>query len=223
GGAYVPLDPAYPMDRLSFMLDDTRARVLLTQERLADKFPGYGGRAICLDAEWAAIEAGSREPARSAVAAQNLAYAIYTSGSTGVPKAVMISHAALLGRALSMVRHYGLDASHRLLQFVSFSFDAVAEEIFPVLLCGATLALHENPTEIPPGALLDVCERLRVNTLHIPPSYWHQLIDELVAAERPVPSWIKVFITGGESISMERLVRWVERTQHPSRIFNAYG
>src|SRR5438105_3653431 len=52
GGAYVPLDPAYPMDRLSFMLDDTRARVLLTQERLADKFPGYGGRAICLDAEW---------------------------------------------------------------------------------------------------------------------------------------------------------------------------
>jgi non-ribosomal peptide synthetase component F len=61
GGAYVPLDPAYPKDRLEFILEDTRAPVLLTQSSWgADGVP-EGTRIICLDSDWNRISRSSRE------------------------------------------------------------------------------------------------------------------------------------------------------------------
>jgi amino acid adenylation domain-containing protein len=223
GGTYVPLDSGLPPERLSFMLDDTRAPLLLTGERLAETLPPFEGRVIRLDGDWPAIAREAAEAPAAGVTAEHLAYIIYTSGSTGEPKGVMIPHAALASRARALARRYGLDAGHRLLQFVSFSFDAFAEEVFPTLLSGGTLVLHERPAEIPPAALLEECERLNVNALHIPPSYWHPLMDELSAAGRTVPAWLKLFITGGEGVSTERLAMWIERTHHPTRIVNAYG
>ena len=50
GGAYLPLDPSYPADRLGFMLDDARPRVVLTQRSLADALPPHASAVVCLDA-----------------------------------------------------------------------------------------------------------------------------------------------------------------------------
>ena len=84
GGAYVPLDPYYPLERLAFMLEDTDAPVLLTQERLRGaSLPSRGE--VCLDEE-----RGGYRPKRwqspDHTHGRNLAYVIYTSGSTGRPK-----------------------------------------------------------------------------------------------------------------------------------------
>src|SRR6266568_2691620 len=49
GGAYVPLDPAYPAERLSFMLEDAQAPVLVTHQRLAARLPTLGSQIVCLD------------------------------------------------------------------------------------------------------------------------------------------------------------------------------
>jgi len=109
GGAYVPLDPAYPAERLAFMLADSAAAVLLTQESLRGVLPARDGlQVISLDAAWHEIEAEPVENPGRGAGPSNLAYLIYTSGSTGVPKGVAIEHrntAALLGWAWSkMVR-----------------------------------------------------------------------------------------------------------------------
>ena len=61
GGAYVPLDPSYPLERLSFMLDDAKAHVLLTQSSLSEKFSDYWGYTISLDAEGESAEGESAE------------------------------------------------------------------------------------------------------------------------------------------------------------------
>src|SRR5206468_2321041 len=55
GAAYVPLDPAYPSERLAFMLADTRASVLLTQDRLRGNLPKTEAEVICLDSGVPAI------------------------------------------------------------------------------------------------------------------------------------------------------------------------
>jgi aspartate racemase len=96
GGTYVPLDPSYPATRLKFILGDTRAPVLLTQERLVEGLPDkHGAEVVRLDADWPAIARKAEENVTSRATADNLAYVIYTSGSTGQPKGVMIGHRAL--------------------------------------------------------------------------------------------------------------------------------
>ena len=90
GGAYVPLDPAYPSDRIKYALDDSRAKLLLTQQSLAASLAGTSAELVCIDAAKSGWEGA--DPARIAgnVKPNNLAYVIYTSGSTGRPKGVQL-------------------------------------------------------------------------------------------------------------------------------------
>uniref|UniRef100_UPI00210B8173 non-ribosomal peptide synthetase n=1 Tax=Massilia sp. YIM B04103 TaxID=2963106 RepID=UPI00210B8173 len=97
GGAYVPLDPQYPSERLAFMLDDSRPRVVLTQSSLQELLPA--SRALMtatvleLDDPAPAWHTKSTDnPAPAGLEAAHLAYVIYTSGSTGRPKGVMVEH-----------------------------------------------------------------------------------------------------------------------------------
>jgi non-ribosomal peptide synthetase component F len=102
GAAYVPLDPHYPIDRLSWMLEDSGLDILITSKSLDSKFPGYSGIRVCLDSDATAL---CREPTQnipSVADSAALAYVIYTSGSTGRPKGVQISHRNLVNLLVSM-------------------------------------------------------------------------------------------------------------------------
>src|SRR5262245_35194018 len=92
GGAYLPLDPAYPKDRLAFMLDDSKAAVLLTKQSLLNDLPQNNSQLLCLDSQWESIAEHSRNNPVSSSITNKLAYIIYTSGSTGRPKGVAIEH-----------------------------------------------------------------------------------------------------------------------------------
>ena len=93
GGCYLPLDPAYPMERLSFMLEDARASLLLTSEASSAMMFERHVPVVCLDRDLEEIAAQSTENLPPVASAENLAYVIYTSGSTGQPKGVAVSHA----------------------------------------------------------------------------------------------------------------------------------
>src|SRR5262249_18684794 len=102
GGAYLPIDPSYPAQRLTFMLADAGARVLITHSALRDRLDVQAARVPEADGGGGAIAAPpSRAPA-AAVRPQNLAYVIYTSGSTGTPKGVAITHGGLTNVLLAM-------------------------------------------------------------------------------------------------------------------------
>ena len=114
GGAYVPFDPAYPQERLAFMLADTQAPVLLTQERLAAGLPEHRARVVRLDTEWDLIVHESADNPVSGTTIENLAYIDYTSGSTGKPKGVEVRHRGVV-RLLFGTDYARLDAARTLL------------------------------------------------------------------------------------------------------------
>ncbi len=229
GGAYLPLDPAYPQARLSFMLQDSAQTefgmpVLLTQSHLLEHSSflqtaqSLSHRVLCLDTDWHTIEhEGDKAPA-SSVTPDHLAYVIYTSGSTGQPKGVMVRHGGLVNHALATANIYELTPADRMLQFISLSFDASAEEIFPTLVSGATLVLWQAGMEL--SQLAAYCEQRRVTILHLPVAFWHQWVDQLDPG-----GWlssVRILVVGGESPSVERLENWV-RLAGQCKFINAYG
>jgi amino acid adenylation domain-containing protein/non-ribosomal peptide synthase protein (TIGR01720 family) len=180
GGAYVPLDPEYPKDRLAFMLEDTKVRVVLTQAHLDDVLPEHGAEVIRLDSEWATLAAEQdSNPTRAGLSLDSLAYAIYTSGSTGRPKGALNAHRGILNRLQWMQRSYRLDASDRVLQKTPFSFDVSVWEFFWPLMFGATLVVAKPEGHKDPAYLEGLIDAQGITTTHFVPSMLKAFLDEL--------------------------------------------
>jgi amino acid adenylation domain-containing protein len=176
GGAYVPLDPAYPQERLAFMLADSQAPVLLTQERLAARLPRHGAQVLRLDADWKAIAHESDKNPASEVAAENLAYVIYTSGSTGKPKGVQISHRAVVNLLTAMSRRPGITDRDTLLAVTSLSFDIAALELFLPLIVGARLVVVSREVACDGTRLLAALHGSGATIMQATPSTWRLLL-----------------------------------------------
>ncbi|HEY2737587.1 MAG TPA: non-ribosomal peptide synthetase, partial [Thermoanaerobaculia bacterium] len=152
GGAYVPLDPAYPRERLALLLEDSGARVLLTQRHLADRIPAGEARVVLIDLIDLIDLAGGERPDGGALPEnlpENMAYLIYTSGSTGRPKGVAIAHrsaAALIGWARGELSP---DELSGMLAATSISFDLSVFEIFVPLALGGRIVLADNALALP--------------------------------------------------------------------------
>ncbi len=136
GGVYVPVDPGYPAERVSFMLENSRARVVVTQERLVAGLPLEGLSVVCLDRDWPQIAALSSGSPAVSVTPEQLAYVIYTSGSTGQPKGVQIPHRALMNFLTTMAQRPGLGADDVLVAVTTLSFDIAGPGVVPAAATG---------------------------------------------------------------------------------------
>ncbi|MCP4696811.1 MAG: AMP-binding protein, partial [Gammaproteobacteria bacterium] len=128
-----------PPERLRFMLEDSKARVLLSQSHL--RLPPSQAAAVDLNGEWERSAAHSgTNPVRQS-RPDNLAYVIYTSGSTGKPKAVMIQQYSVVNMITAFNRIYHIDVKDKVLQQASFAFDVSVAEILSVICAGGTLVV----------------------------------------------------------------------------------
>ncbi|HKV10347.1 MAG TPA: amino acid adenylation domain-containing protein, partial [Thermoanaerobaculia bacterium] len=150
GGAYVPIDPAYPEPRVRFLLENSRAAVLITRRDLlgerAESLPA-GTRPLFLDASWE-----TEVPAAATTIPPvpgNLAYLIYTSGSTGVPKGVAIEHRSAVAFAFWAREAFPPEALAGVLAATSVCFDLSIFEIFVPLAWGGRVILAENALALP--------------------------------------------------------------------------
>ncbi|MEP6622438.1 MAG: amino acid adenylation domain-containing protein, partial [bacterium] len=218
GAAYIPLDPDYPADRLSFMLRDSGARVLVTQERVRGQFAEFDGRLVSLDGDAADIAQSSGAPLAPRATPDDLAYVIYTSGSTGVPKGAMLPHRAVVNYLQWMQSAYVLGATDCVLQKAPVSFDASVWELYLPLIAGARLFLARPDGHRDPDYLLATIAARRVTVVQFVPSLLGVLLEEFAEAGRGV----RLLVLGGEALPGELASRL--RALFPSlEVQNLYG
>ena len=108
GAVYVPLDPVNPQDRLQLILEDVKAKYLLTHEVLINRLPIFNGRVINIDQQKSKIQKAANTNPKHEVSSKDLAYVIYTSGSTGKPKGVAIPHYTVVDHHMAMIDKIGI-------------------------------------------------------------------------------------------------------------------
>jgi amino acid adenylation domain-containing protein len=218
GGAYVPMDPEYPMERLTYMFNDSEVQVLLTQQRLVDHLPENMGQVVCVDADWEDIARESTQPPSSTVTSQNLAYVIYTSGSTGRPKGSMIPHSGICNRLRWMQDAYRLDATDSVLQKTPFSFDVSVWEFFWPLITGARLVIARPGGHQDSAYLVDLIAAQQITVIHFVPSMLQVFLEE---KNLESCSCLRMVVCSGEALPFDLQERFFASMS--AELHNLYG
>lgn len=196
GGAYVPLDPTAPPERLSYLLQDAQAPVLITRHDLVHRFSASSAHIVCLDTDadmWRDQEI--TEPL-STVTASNLAYVIYTSGSTGQPKGVQITHSNLLNLIQWHQQAFDVTTEDRATQVASPAFDATGWEIWPYLTVGASVFLPDEETRVTPTILRDYLIEQHITLTFLPTP----LAESMLILEWPTTLALRAMLTGADTL-----------------------
>jgi len=223
GAACVPLDPAYPKERLTYMLEDSEASLVLSQPGLLSEVTDFEAEVVNLEPDWKLFADESRENVRSNVEPENLAYVIYTSGSTGKPRGVLLTHGGLVNHNVAASKLFGITTTDRMAQFASISFDIAIEEIFPTWIAGGSLIVREEDASLAVGDFLRWVDQNGVTALDLPTAYWHELVREMAESTLKLPKSLRLVIVGGEKAQSGALATWRKLTGSRVRWVNTYG
>jgi amino acid adenylation domain-containing protein len=177
GGAYLPIDSSLPRERVTYLLHDSEARVVVTTENLSGRLPAAVSKIVAVDREQPAIQGRPAFALDSRVHPENTAYVIYTSGSTGNPKGVRVPHRAIVNHMLWMRSEYPLGRQDRVLQKTPVSFDASVWEFWAPLIEGAVLVLAPPEIHLDVRGLIDTVRSLRITILQLVPTLLRVSLD----------------------------------------------
>jgi non-ribosomal peptide synthetase-like protein len=212
--AYVPIDANHPADRLAYILEDSRARLVLTNQRFADRF-APDVRLVVLDRaryEIAELDDAPLGEDENPAGADTLCYVLYTSGTTGRPKGVAVAHPSICNFVRVAAESYGFGPGDRVYQGMSIAFDFSIEELWVPLVAGATLVPNASANSLFGEELAEFLETRKVTCLCCVPTL-------LASIERELPR-LRVLLIGGEACPPALVKRW-SRTGR--ELLNSYG
>ncbi|WP_426177985.1 amino acid adenylation domain-containing protein [Pseudomonas sp. TWRC1-2] len=219
GGVYVPLDIEYPRDRLLYMMQDSRAKLLLTHTSALQQLPipqGLDSLAIDRTELWCDYSDTAPEVQLDG---DNLAYVIYTSGSTGMPKGVAVSHGPLVAHIIATGERYETSPADCELHFMSFAFDGAHEGWMHPLINGASVLIRDDSLWLPEYTYAQM-HRHNVTMAVFPPVYLQQLAEHAERDGNPPP--VRVYCFGGDAVAQASYdLAW--RALKPTYLFNGYG
>ena len=235
GGTYLPLDPEYPKERLAFMLEDSQAPLLLTQQVFIKRFSDYPstssghrqGHLLCLEQATMAQQRLVLTPSeevqknpKSKVTASNLGYIIYTSGSTGKPKGIAMPHRALLNLIQWQLGISKLKAP-KTLQYSSLSFDASFTDMFMTLCAGGTLVIISEAIKRDPRRLAHFIASNAIEKVNLPVVVLQQLAE--VASQEPFSFALKEVLSTAEQLQITPAIRQLFQQLDEATLHNQYG
>lgn len=200
GGVVVSI-AAEPVQRAQAVLHDTGARVLLTTQQYASRFP-EAAHALVVDDDLFASLPTPPGLVKSRTSPSNAAFIIYTSGSTGRPKGVVLEH---VGLSTSMRAHgekFGMDRKTRVFQFGSLTFDIVIHDVFSTLQFGGCVCMPSEEERM--GDLAGAMKRMLVNFTFFTP----RVLPTLQPSDVP---GLQTLLIGGEALQPEHIKPWLDR------------
>jgi amino acid adenylation domain-containing protein len=195
GAPYVPLDPSYPASRISMLLEDCGAPVVLTHSSVAKKLP-RGTWQIVMDAEEPEIAMHSFVAPNNKTNPEDAAYIIFTSGSTGRPKGVQITHSNLLNLVRWHQRAFNVASADRATLQASPGFDASVWELWPYLTIGASVYIVNDSIRTAPDHLRDWIVAKGITVSFLPTA----LAESMVNLSWPPETALRILLTGADTL-----------------------
>lgn len=209
GAAYVPISPSLPNERVEFILNDTKSKLLLTQSHLREKMAEIKSpKAIYLDQ--VSLDDSLEEKPAIKRRVNDLACVLYTSGTTGTPKGVAIEHKALVNRISHMIDFSKITPSDVYLFKTNYIFDVSISDIFSHLWSGASLVMTRENFSLPEIEQLLLKD---ITSIHLVPSQF-----ELVAKNILHSTITKIYFSG-EKLTINIL----EQIPSGIKCYNYYG
>lgn len=213
GAVYVPVDPAYPLERIKYILEDSGARLVLTNRQWNS---GITAGREWIDLADEAVFQGEHGNVDVSSKPDDLAYMIYTSGSTGRPKGTMIEHRSLVNYIVWANKTYVEDSSDVFALYSSIAFDLTVTSIFTPLISGNRAKIYDDDgTEF---ILYRILRENEATVVKLTPAHLSLLKDQPLSASR-----IKRYIVGGDDLKTELCSRIYDKHNGNVDIFNEYG
>lgn len=198
GGLYIPLDADYPQERMQFVIEETKAPFILTEQASSENINSIlkdievTTTTILLDHSWDAIGKEKQTDLPPITNSDNLAYIIYTSGSTGNPKGVVIDHKGAVNTILSMNDLFHVDEKDKVFALSAISFDLSVYDIFGTLAAGATIIMPKAGYHKEPSYWLEIMQRHPITVWNSVPALMQMFIDYIKSSDEP--SYYKDFV-----------------------------
>jgi amino acid adenylation domain-containing protein len=226
GGAYVPVGTDYPVERMRYILADTRAKAVLANAVYGEKLraAGAGPPVQNRDAHrsWHQAGGGDAENPERLAGPGNLAYVIYTSGTTGEPKGAMLEHRGLVNRIWWMNGEYPLNENDVVLQKTPYTFDVSVWELIWALLAGARIAFARPGGHRDGEYLLETIARERVTVVHFVPSMLKVFEETAAGLDRGRCGSLRCLFGSGEALGLRDVAEW-RRLFPGTAVRNLYG
>ncbi|MBL6446394.1 amino acid adenylation domain-containing protein [Fulvivirga sp. 29W222] len=219
GAAYVPLDMDFPAERISFILKDTNAKLLITDgiDIIQKASIEYQGPVFETDQLDMKIEGCTNSNPQAEVGLESIFAILYTSGSTGKPKGVLIKNEGLINRINWFWNHYKCSREDVIYQKTPFVFDVSIGEIFMPLCFGAKLVLAEKETSL---QITENIIRFGVTYVHFSPTQLNNYLDA-IEGEPLENSDLRMIACSGEELTKNIVNKYYSRYSIP--LSNLYG
>jgi amino acid adenylation domain-containing protein len=214
GAAYVPMDPVFPRERLTYLIEDSLAVLVVTQRKLLARLAA--AKCVCLDD--VPVNAPTTNP-DCGVAADNLAYVIYTSGSTGQPKGVQIEHRQIVNYVAGILQRIEFPAAASFATVSTIAADLGNTMLFPSLCCGGTLHVIAQERTTDAVVLADYFRCHQIDCLKIVPSH----LAALLSGPNPQHSLPRHRLILGGEVSRCEWIAGLQKLAPDCVIFNHYG
>ncbi|WP_238861408.1 thioester reductase domain-containing protein [Clostridium sp. YIM B02569] len=214
GASYMPIDIESPKDRIDYLIDDSKCKLVLTTHNLKERINSKV-EIIIVDKE--KID-NKEEDIEVCVDEESSAYVIYTSGSTGKPKGVINSHKGIVNRLFWMQDVFNIQVGDRVLQKTPYTFDVSVWELFWPLLTGGTIVIAEPNGHKDANYMVNIINEEQINIIHFVPS---MLKIFLLNDRCKMCASLKYVICSGEALSYNTVEKYYMQLKAP--LYNLYG